>query len=151
VNTIRTLAAIAALAGLTYVVVIVYLFWQATGPVIEYEEIDEGTLPATACPGQPYSFEVVAIARRAPAAVVVVENWVSVTDPRVSYLDDAPEWRIVARPVDGRFVVRSHVPDDIEPGRYRYLRSLGLSQPIILEVEVLVATKEVCNARQPSP
>lgn len=143
-----------ALAALGYITVIVFLFYEAAQPVITYEQVSRGTLPETVCPGQEYQFQVHATANKAPATVAVIENWVSTTEPSMSVLDDAIQWRIIARPVDGMFVIDSDVPWDIKPGQYVYLRALGLNDPLILEVPVTVIDRATCAARrapQPSP
>lgn len=141
-----TFIAVMVLAGVVWLVVIVFAFWQASRPAIEYEAISPAGMPLSpVCPGQRYQFEVEARARRGPAVVAVTENWVSESNPRFSILDAAPEWRIIPEPVQGTFVVISQVPEDITPGRYTYLRALGLSNPFILRIELVVRGPEVCG------
>lgn len=131
--------------SLTYITTIVWVFYQASRPVISYEEIDDTFPLSPVCAGQNYEFVVKARAHRTPAVVVVTENWVSQVDARRSILDNAPEWRIIPEPVDGLFIIQSNVPRQIRAGTYTYLRALGLNKPYIVSFDLQVRPEEECR------
>jgi hypothetical protein len=131
---------------LLYVAFIVWFFYEQSRPAIAYESVRAvGEQLQPACVGQQYVFEVTTDVRRTPAVIAVTENWISKSDPRNSIIDSTPQWRILSAEGQSHFIITSHVPPELEPGKYTYMRALGLSRPFILQFDVDVLPKEQCD------
>lgn len=137
---LSTFLAICGLGCVIFIAIIVWVFWRGSQPLIESASLSLPVAPSQPlCPGQEYTSTILVQINKSPGIVAITENWVNQADTSITYLDEAPEWRIIDEPPSiSTFTITSTVPAKIRPGLYEYKRALGLSRPLIIRQLITV-------------